>query len=62
MSTRHKITKLFTITQSSSFRTFSTTSFNKVLTASSIVVFTTLNSSRIPLSDGSASGSYGSGG
>jgi hypothetical protein len=57
---RHKIQKFFTIAQSSSFRTFSAASFSNVLKTSSIAAFTTLNSSRIPLSDGSALGSYGS--
>jgi hypothetical protein len=62
MFTKHKIREVFTIVQSSSFKTFSAASFSKVLTASSIDAFTTLNSSRIPLSAGSASESYGSGG
>jgi hypothetical protein len=34
--------------QSSSFKTFSSASFNKVLTALSIAVLTTLNSLRFP--------------
>jgi hypothetical protein len=42
--------------------TFFAASFSNVLMASSIAAFTTLNSSRIPFSDGFASGSYGSGG
>jgi hypothetical protein len=35
---------------------------NSVFSPSSIAAFTSLNSSRISFSDGSASGSYGSGG
>jgi hypothetical protein len=48
MFLRHKIRKVFTIVQSSSFKTFSAASFSKVVTSSFIAAFTALNSSRIP--------------
>jgi hypothetical protein len=60
MFPRHKIGKAFSIVQSSSFKTFSAVSFSKVLKASSIVVFTTLTSSRISLRAGLVSRSYSS--
>jgi hypothetical protein len=56
------LTKSLQTIQLSSFRHFSATSFSSLSTALSNAAFTTLNSLRIPFSDGSALGSYGSGG